>query len=137
MTRTDAPNNIIDAPSRIHYAASDLVNDADILMFDEMEPGASTNALKPENQQSQVSVDVSNKQYDINLHQGPVISPISSRRDRGTFVEGWLMEDSDSVWAMQLEDARFPEYQPHLHYSRESSLRGALGDFIYNPLSYM
>jgi len=140
---TDIPNNIGDAPGRIRYAASDLVDDTDILMFDEIEPGASTDTFEPENQWTQLSVDVSNMQYDIHLQQGvqlPVISPISSQREEGTFIERWggsytTMEDL--VWAMQMEHTRFPEYQPHLHYSGESSLCGALGDFIYSPLSYM
>ena len=142
-TTTNIPNDVIDTPSRLRYAASD----ADILRFDEIEPGASPDTFEPENRWTQVSVDVSNEQYDtIHLHhwQGPVISSNSSRRDSRTFIdsERWggsymMMEDSDLDWATQMEHARFPEYHPHLHYSRESSLHGALGDFIYNPLLYM
>lgn len=143
---SDVPNNVGDAPNRIRYMAFAFVDDADI-MFDEIENEASTDTFEPENQWTQPSesVDISNEQYDIHLHQGvqprvPVISSNFSQRDAGTFIERWggsytMMEDL--VWAMQMEHTRFPEYQPHLHYSEESSLCGALGDFIYSPLSYM
>ena len=141
-TMTNIPNDVIDTPSRLHYAASNT----DILRFDEI-AGASPDTFEPENRWMQVSVDVSNEQYDtIHLHhwQGSAISSNSSQRDSGTFIdsEQWggsymMMKDSDLDWATQMEHARFPEYHPHLHYSRESLLHGALGDYIYNPLLYM
>ena len=103
------------------------------------------NTFKPENQWMQPSVDVRNDRYMLHLHQSVqpgVISSVSSQRADacGTFIERWggsytTMEEL--VWAMQIEHTKFPEYQPHLHYSGESSLCKALGDFIYNLLLYM
>lgn len=83
-----------------------LNNTDDTLMFDETGSGSSTEAFEP---------------------QGLALIPPQS--GTGTFIERWggsytTMEDL--VWAMQTENTNLPEYQPHLHYSEESSLRGAL-----------
>jgi hypothetical protein len=142
---TDEPDNLADtsSPGRIHYAIPDFADDVDILMFDENGPRPDNEAFEPENQWAQSSIDISGAQYDKHLPQDLPVpeeseSPIFPPSE--TFIERWggsCMAMEDVVWAMQTKNMNFPEYQPHLHYSRESSLHGALGEIVYRHLLHM